>query len=201
MSEPEIQPKDLIDTTENEAIEDKPEPEAAQTSTIEITDKKVKELTNEERSVLISNAKNGIDNQFFKVAFNKDGKPRITKRKAPKENTATKIINKRAPSMSTEQLLMEHVINLESQLASMRQKQKNLKRRYKDMYQDVYVTEEDYSNSTIATTAPTTTSNEPTEEQNQPNNLQQQPEQSRSQSNIFPNVKRAGWRARINPLF
>ena len=197
MTEPEIQPKDLIDTTENEAIEDKPEPE---TAPAEITDKKVKELSNEERSVLISNAKNGIDNQFFKVSFGKDGKPKITKRRAPKENTATKIINKRAPSMSTEQLLMEHVINLESQLATMRQKQKNLKRRYKDMYQDVYVNEEDYSNSISANMTPTTSKEEP-EEQIQPNNLPEQPVQSRSQTSIFPNVKRAGWRARINPIY
>ena len=43
---------------------------------------------------------------------------------------------------TNEQLLFEHVINLESQIAVLRQKHKNLKRNYKQIYEDVYVDDE-----------------------------------------------------------
>ena len=115
MSESNIQASDLIDTTENQAIEDEPKAESkASPEPTQIGDKSVKELTNEERSMLVANAKNGQENEFFKVAFDRNGRPRISKKKAPKQTTAAKIIEKRSPSMTTEQLLMEHVIDLES---------------------------------------------------------------------------------------
>ena len=103
MSESNIQAADLIDTTVNQAIEDEPKDEPKPSpEPIQVGDKSVKELTNEERSLLIANAKNGLENDFFKVAFDKHGRPRISKRKAPKQTEAAKIIEKRSPSMTTE---------------------------------------------------------------------------------------------------
>ena len=68
MSESNIQASDLIDTTENQAIEDKPKDEPKPNpEPVQIDDKSVKELTNEERSLLIENAKNGLENDFIKL--------------------------------------------------------------------------------------------------------------------------------------
>ena len=200
MSENNIQATDLIDTTENQAIEDelektddnsskasseqnqdsaKPTPEPVQ-----VGNKSVKELTNEERSILIANAKNGQDNEFFKVAFDKSGRPKITKKKAPKQTNTAKIVEKIAPTMTTEQLLMEHVINLESQISALTQKHKNLKKKYKMLYEDVYIDDDSLYNQ------------QQIQEQKQ-QEVQPEPTQQQQQ----PGIKRYGWRAKINPTF
>ena len=116
----------------------------------EIPLKNISKLTNEEKAYLINEAKNGIDNKFYKVSFCKNGNTKITKRKVPKQSMSEKIISnntsnysKQAPTMSNEQLLFEHVINLESQIATLRQKHKNLKKSYKQIYQDVYIDDDE----------------------------------------------------------
>ena len=185
------------------------------------TKKKVKDLTTEERMVLINEAKNGIENPFFKVQFYKNGNSRIIKRKQPIQQTSEKIIKTKAPSLTTEQLLMEHVIGLESQLATMKQKQKKLKRKYNSLYQDIYVdvdevgpdtyggSQEVYKdeiengvaqkvemnqNNSINTTATTTALSDTQDNSvNQNENLHCEHE---SEPNIFKRDKR-GWRAKI----
>ena len=138
-----IKPEQLIDTSENKPIEieegeNKESPTLSKAKQIPL--KNVKDLTKEERQTLINNAKNNTENDNYKVVFTKNGQPRITKKKPEKESTATKIIRENK-GMTNEQLLFEHVINLESQLATLKQKHKNLKRNYKQIYQDVYIEE------------------------------------------------------------
>ena len=55
----EVHASDLIDTTENQAIEDEPKNEAATPAPAPITGKSFKDLTNEERSKLFEATKNG----------------------------------------------------------------------------------------------------------------------------------------------
>ena len=131
-------------STENQAIEDESKNEAAPDEQAQVSAKSVKDLTNEEHSKLIADARAGQDKDFFKVSFDKNGRPRISKKKAPKQTTAAKIIEKKAPHLTTEQLLMEHVIGLESQLSTLIQKHKNLKKKYKRMYEDIYIKDEEF---------------------------------------------------------
>ena len=175
-------------------------------TTIEIKANKVKDLTTEERLKLISDAKNGIDNPLFKVQFYKNGNSRIIKRKQPLDTTSEKIIKQRAPTLTTEQLLMEHVIGLESQLATLRQKQKKLKKNYKTLYQDVYVDDEELTQSNNINNTPTTKALNDMQDNTVNNsecldNVEQQPQPSESsqlqQQNIFTTNKTRGWRARI----
>ena len=202
MSESNIQASDLIDTTENQAIEDEPKDEPKPSpEPVQVGDKSVKELTNEERSLLIANAKNGLENDFFKVAFDKHGRPRISKKKAPKQTTAAKIIEKRSPSMTTEQLLIEHVIGLESELSTLTQKHKNLKKKYKRMYEDVNIDDETFYNNTQESPTMSSASNtalkpEPVPDQ-KPQEVPTEPPPPQQQQQ----PKRYGWRARINPMF
>ena len=113
--------------------------------------KEVKQLTKQERQDLINNAKKGISNENYKVTFMKNGQARITKinnsniKQSPKQNTAQKLIETRQTMMTNEQLLMEHVIGLETQLAVMRNKHKRLKDRYKQLAEDIYIN--DYENN------------------------------------------------------
>ena len=198
----ELQPTDLIDTSDNKPIEEEQE---TQETHKQIGPKRIKDLTNEERSIIINNAKNGIDNEYYKVQMCKNGSSRITKKKPAKGSTSDKLIKNHGPGLSTEQLLMEHVIGLETQLATMRQKQKRLKGKYKQLYQDIYIEDEDITNqsSTINnTTAATNNDLNPSIPNTQPQEEPEQVSQSELQQNSisFPTIKRRGWRARI-PMY
>ena len=200
----DIQPEDLIDTSENKPVETKEDTQEDEQQPViqvpEIPLKKISELSKEEKAIIINNAKQGIDSQYYKVSFFKNGNTRITKKKIPKEQTAQKIIKQRAPSMTTEQLLMEHVISLETQLGILNEKHKKLKGKYKKMYQDVYVDEDDVYdnavyepvyNNTISSTTPTT--NKDFTERNDSIN----PNQEALQSIPLRKIKASGFRAKI----
>ena len=234
----EIRPEEIIDTSENRPIEEKtPQPQTEQTQppqtqhpleglsastrrepenttppVFEVKATRVKDLTTEERLRLISDAKNGIDNPYFKVQFFKNGNSRITKRKQPVEQTSERIIKQRSPGLTTEQLLMEHVIGLESQLAVLKQKHKKLKKNYKNMYQDVYVDDEADIDARALESETQSNNNNTTPTTNALNDIQdkivnsneclqgeQQPPSSEfpQQQNIFNQNKTKGWRARI----
>ena len=228
----DISPEQFIDLSENKPIEDRREgasagaphedsPQAVahdQSSPppgFEIKATRVKDLTTEERLRLVSDAKNGVENKYFKVHFTKNGSSRITKRKQPVEQTAERVIKQYTPSLTTEQLLMEHVIGLESQLATLRQKHKKLKKSYKSMYQDVYVDDEDAYDarappseevvqSNSSSTTPTTNALNDMQDNMVNNNeclhgVQQAPSSPgfAQQQNIFGKNKSNGWRARI----
>ena len=190
------QASDLIDTTENQAIEDEPKNEAAPAEQAQISGKSVKDLTNDERSKLIADAKAGQDNEFFKVSFDRNGRSRISKKKAPKQTTAAKIIEKKAPHLTSEQLLMEHVIGLESQLSTLAQKHNNLKKKYKRMYEDVYIDDEEFYKAPEVT--PSTEPQPQQQQEPQPHPIDGQALSSQDQV-VLPNIRRYGWRARINP--
>ena len=228
----DISPEQFIDLSENKPIEDRREGASAgathEDSTqavahdqsspppgFEIKATRVKDLTTEERLRLVSDAKNGVENKYFKVHFTKNGSSRITKRKQPVEQTAERVIKQYTPSLTTEQLLMEHVIGLESQLATLRQKHKKLKKSYKSMYQDVYVDDEDAYDarappseevvqSNNSSTTPTTNALNDMQDNMVNNNeclhgVQQAPSSPgfAQQQNIFGKNKSNGWRARI----
>ena len=203
MSVQDIQPEQLIDTSENKPLEQEPEQTPVQNvhdkMSAQVPPKNINQLTPEEKLTIINNAKNGIENDFYKVQFYKNGNSRIVKRKPPATSTSENIIKQRAPGLTTEQLLMEHVIGLESQLATLRQKQKRLKHNYKSLYQDIYVDEEEISQSNKINMTPINNALNPNTDNND-NQQESQPQVSPEfpQQNItFPQIKRNGWRARI----
>ena len=210
----DISPEQIIDISENKPViekEQETETEKQKQESFEIKASKVKDLTKEEKIQLISDAKNGIDNPFFKVQFYKNGNARIIKRKQRADSTSERIIKQRSPAMTTEQLLIEHVIGLESQIATLRQKQKKLKKSYKSLYQDVYIDDEEFSQSNSISNTPTSNALKDIQERTVSNNeclesVEQQPQPSESsqlqQQNIFQTNKTRGWRARIaNNIF
>ena len=222
MLDTDFTPDQLIDTTDNKPIEEQEPQQNEQTKQTvkQISAKKIKDLTNEERLTIITNAHNGIENEFYKVQFNKNGTTRITQRKKPIDSTSETIIKQRSPSLTTEQLLMEHVIGLESQLATLRQKHKNLKRNYKNMYQDMYIDDDDINATKIngdnqqsclasRDNQSNNNNNIPINNALPPNNpnngniqdLAPSPSQSQQQNiSYLPQIKRTGWRARI-PIY
>ena len=104
---------------------------------------KVKNLTKAQRSKLIQDSEAGIENQYFKVQQMRNGTTRIVKRSNPLNNdaeSAERDINNRytGKRLTTEQLLLEHVLDLERKYEVMRQKHKKLKKRYNRLETDIY---------------------------------------------------------------
>ena len=81
---------------------------------------------------------------------------------------------------------MEHVIGLESQLSTLAQKRKNLNKKNKRMYEDVYIDDEEFYKAPEVTPCV-----EPQEQQPRPIDGQQA--LSSQDQVVLPNIRRYGW--------
>ena len=151
----DIDPSELIDTQENkpkitqhEDLNDSVEPTPKTSPYKRIEFKQVSKLTEDEKNYLIDLYRNGGEDEYYKVYFYKNGTNKIVKRKQPpKYNTAKRLLEQQQqqakPVMTTEQILMEHVIDLEAKYATLYQKHKRLKKNYKSLHEDIYCDEDD----------------------------------------------------------
>ena len=140
-----IEPSDLIDTQENK-------PKISESDNIhddltakpkqvykKIEIKQVSKLTDDEKSYLIDLYKNGGEDDNYKVYFYRNGTNKIVRKKQPpKYNTTKRLLETQKQAMTTEQILMEHVIDLEAKYATLYQKHKKLKKSYKTLHEDIY---------------------------------------------------------------
>lgn len=150
-SDNEIEPTDLIDIEENkpkitEKIEQQPIPQKTE---MKIENKKVEKLTEAEKDYLVNLYKNGGEHELYSVKFFKNGNYHINKKKQkPSYDTTNRLLsmnqNENKPlMMTTEQLLMEHVMDLETKYNLLYQKHKKLKRSYKSIQEDIYCDDEE----------------------------------------------------------
>ena len=124
----------------------------------EYASKTVKKLSKDERAMLMTKFDKGEEDPYFKVIRMANGQTRITKRRTPL-NQSTNDINekitvratKHAPGskLTNEQLLMEHIFDLEARFEAMRMKHKKLKKRYNELESSIYETDD-----TVAQQAP-----------------------------------------------
>ena len=108
-----------------------------------ITAKRVCDLSKEDEKWLVENAKEGNSHEFFEVMLFKNGNHRIKLKNGNKRSVAQKNIETKAGMMTNDQLLMEHVFDLEARLKVMEMKHKKLKKKYKGLKQDIYVDVDD----------------------------------------------------------
>lgn len=173
----EIETSELIDTTENkpkiEQVEAEEEVEQQQEIKRLIDFKPVSKLTEDEKSYLINLYKNGGEDNHFKVYFYKNGTNKIVKKKQPPQRLSAKLLekieNSKKPSLTNEQLLMEHVIDLETKFATLQQKHKKLKKYYKSLHEDIYADDNEVNITEATESIPAT--------QTQDNNNEQTNEQ------------------------
>ena len=114
----------------------------------------VKQLSKSQRSKVIEDFEKGVDNPYFKVNRLKNGTYRVNKRSTPLSSEpseavarANERIEKRTAGMrlTTEQLLLEHMFELERRLEGMRMKHKKLKKRYNKLESDIFSDDEEPS--------------------------------------------------------
>ena len=126
-----------------------------------ISSKSVKQLSKSERSRLISDFENGTENPYFKVMRMKNGSIRVTKRREPLLEDASKanesanqrierkLINSSGKRLTNEQLLMEHIIDLETRYERMRMKHKKLKKRYNALENTIFEDDDELVNEPV----------------------------------------------------
>ena len=123
-----------------------------------VENKSIKSLTDDERAIIIANAKSGIEQPNFDVKFFSNGNFRIIKRKQVKPSVSQKVINANDENSldkqiqdkkiyyTNDQLLIEHIIELNSKVDKLMSKHKKLKRKYQTLCTDLYVDDNDNDN-------------------------------------------------------
>ena len=198
--EPEQQPEqpEQTEQTETTPSEQPEQPDAKPPAIPDYANKVVKKLSKDERQHLLDGFEQGVEDPYFKVVKMSNGSMRITKRKNPLTNdvkTAVENVNERVVSKATkhsngtrltnEQLLMEHIIDLESRFECMRLKHKKLKKRYNELENSIY---EDVDDRAVERPEP-----EPEPEQPQP-----QPEPARTTVVKRLRGPRTSWRDAVS---
>ena len=166
--------------------------------------KRIDELTDEERKILIENERAGIKNPYYNVKLFKNGNVRICKAKKPtlsqqviSNNGEREIKNTNGGNgkvyMTDNQLMWEHIFELENKYNTLYTKHKKLKAKYNDLY----IEDEDLTfrqNSTYEQ------QQEPVYEQQQEPVYEQEQEQTQppTQPPIYQNIKRNNWRSMLS---
>ena len=199
------------DEVKNENIsesvkEDQAKPKVAR----KIVDRKqIVDLTDDERAIIVNNARNGFDQPYYDVKLFKNGKYRIIKKKETAPSVAQKVITstntpekEKKAYYSDNQLLFEHIIELNAKVDKLMTKHKKLKRKYQSLQNDIYADEDEIS-------VPTTMK-EPEPEHNEvKNEVKDEPVQNQEsmQSPALPVLqqqqvynKRMNWRQRLSYL-
>ena len=163
--------------------------------------KQIVDLTDEEKAIIVANAKNGYDQPNFDVKFFKNGKYRILKKKEQVKSVAQKVVSSSsAPEKekkvfySDNQLLFEHVIELNAKVDKLMMKHKKLKRKYQTLQNDIYAEDDEISQPQQIEEPKTEVKNEVV---NEPPQMQQM--QPPVQQQPITN-KRMNWRARLSYL-
>lgn len=177
--------------------------------------KQIVDLTDDEKALIVANAKNGLDQPHFSVKFFKNGKYRILKKKEQAPTVSQKIISSNAESTkqpekkvfySDNQLLFEHIIELNSKVDRLMQKHKKLKRKYQALQNDIYVDddEEVVHEQNIDEEPEREREPEPQPEHKPEPERAFSPELQRSepelQRNVYVRQSRASWRNNITYL-
>ena len=168
----------------------KPEPKI-------IPAKRIDELTDEERKILIDNERAGIKNPYYNVKLFKNGNVRICKAKKPtlsqqviSNNGEREIRNTSGNNgkvyMTDSQLMWEHIFELENKYNTLYTKHKKLKAKYNDLY----IEDDDLISRQM-----------PTYEQQQQEPVYEQQQEpvyeEQTQPPTYQNIKRNNWRSML----
>ena len=117
--------------------------------TLSTLSKPVNKLTDAERTAIIEASKSGVADLGYRVANVRDGSIRIIKKKPTQSIASNSVanggkinINGNEVHLTNDQLLFQHIIDLETKYTKMQMKHKKLKGKYKNLYDDIYLTEQ-----------------------------------------------------------
>ena len=166
-TEIEIKLDNSLDTSKNDLTESKPnstenvanEPDSKHKSNSfnTVEPKHIELLTDDERATIIASVRNGFEQPYYDVKFYKNGNHRIIKRKLKQPSTSQQIINSQPlpPAIETKkyytdnQLLFEHIIELNAKIDRLTAKHKKLKKKYNTIRNDIYADDADIMDSPL----------------------------------------------------
>ena len=170
---------------------------------------RVCDLTQKDKDYLLECARNGIQNDKFDVKLFKNGNHKIVLHKTEKKSVAQKTIETKRDRLTNDQLLMEHVIDLESRFKVMEMKHKKLKRKYKNLKQDLYI-DADEEETTAPAPAPVDDVKEKNAKDKKEVEVKKEPETFEEKLRVAKEEVQAsppaymkqqvlrGWRSRVN---
>ena len=184
---------------ENQEPENQPQKTTSKEPQTKVKD--ISKLTLEERAKIISDARNGIPSEHYDVIVLKNGNTRIVKKKIKTPSLSNRLINEQKQEvnnskkfyMSDNQLMMEHIIELNNQVNKLANKHKKLKKKYRALKHDIY--EEDIEQEQEPQ------SKEPQSQEPQSQESQQPSKESQSQEPQPPSQEmRRTWRSYLTYL-
>ena len=194
----------VLDLNEDKK-EDKKEEDIKQEPKI-IPAKRIDELTDEERKIIIENERAGIKNPYYNVKLFKNGNVRICKAKKPtlsqqviSNNGEREIRNTNGNNgkvyMTDSQLMWEHIFELENKYNTLYTKHKKLKAKYNDLY----IEDDDLISRQMPTYEQ---QQEPVYEQQQQEPVYEQQQEpvyeEQTQPPTYQNIKRNNWRSMLS---
>jgi len=148
--EDEVTEEEIKNESERLKSKFKSEPDEKNKSFGSVPDKLVKDLSKDERTLILKNYTDGVENENFNVKTLKNGGISIIRKRTGKVKTLNDEIVKKATSipgkvgeLSTEQFMLNHFMNLERDFDKLKSKQKRLKKKYKRIKSDIYVNDDD----------------------------------------------------------
>ena len=139
-------------TDDDEEVQAK---EQVKASNGQVPDKYLKNLTDEDRAIIIKNYADGIQNDNYDVRILKGGSPSITRKRGGKPKTIDDEILREVGktrgsvgNLTTEQFMIKNFIDLESKFSKLKSKQKRLKKKYRKIKGDIYVNDEEVGDTT-----------------------------------------------------
>ena len=116
----------------------------------QVPDRYIKDLTEEDRLVILKNHSEGFENDHYTVKMLKNGGFNICRKKSGRPTSIDDSIIKSATSVkgrignqSTEQFTLESIMKMNEKISKIKDKQKRLKKKYKRIKSDIYVDDED----------------------------------------------------------
>ena len=148
--EDEVTEEEIKNESERLKSKFKNEPIEKNKSFGSVPDKLVKDLTSDERTLILKNYTDGVENEKFNVNILKNGSVNITRKRSGKVKTLNDEIVEKVTSASgkngqllSDQYMLHHVLNLERKFDKLKTKQKRLRKKYKRIKSDIYVNDDD----------------------------------------------------------
>ena len=195
---------DKNDTKDGVLTEEEPKPKLASKF---IEPKQVVDLTDDERALIVANAKAGLDQPNFNVKFFKNGKYRIVKKKATTPTVSQKAITSTPPKeterkvyYSDNQLLFEHIIELNAKVEKLMAKHKKLKRRYQSLQNDIYIDDNDVASNDVQTNEPVDVKIDDKPKETVDEKVDEPKTPNQKQQNAYVQPVSRSWRARLTYL-
>ena len=161
--------------------------------------KPVTKLTEEERSIIMNDFKNGTPQPNYTIRELKNGGSKIVKNTNKSETNHVVIGDEKpsnvvvSPKFTNEQMIFQQLLDLNSKIEKIHNKHKKLKKKYKKMKNDIYVEDVDL----IENPPPQNVEEKQLADNEDNNNNNEEEEKPQINYRTYPPLRNFGWRSKV----